>query len=93
MSKVDFRYSDTDFVAYLLTLGYKHTFVEIVKDKQGMLKGFIHFEEDKDTLLKHLSDYNEGIAKASVIDLKNKRMNVMRIIKAEITKHKALSRL
>lgn len=90
---VDFRYSDLDFIGYLLLLGYEHTHIEVVTDDVVGYKGFVHFEENKSDLLKHYHEYMEGKAVASIYDMKNKRTNVMRLIKAEIIKYKALKRL
>ena len=41
--QVNFRYSDTNFISYLITLGYKYNNIEITKDKDYGIKVFLLF--------------------------------------------------
>jgi hypothetical protein len=88
--KVDFRYSDVDFVSYLLTLGYEYTDIEIIRDNRtNKLKGFVHFNENKLDLINIFEQYQNENVSANVIKLKNNRKKITKLIKAEILKYQA----
>lgn len=87
--KVTFRYSDVDFVSYLMANGFAYDEIEIVRDRSHTLKGFVHFTGDKQTLLKHFNDYQQGVAVANVQDLKSNRKKISKLIKSEILKYQA----
>lgn len=89
MQKVDFRYSDTDFVAYLLTLGYDYTYFETVRDKHNKLKCYVHFSEDKDELISHFDKYMNGEVVANVLEMKKNRKIISKLIKSELLRHQA----
>lgn len=89
MQKVDYRYSDSDFVAYLMSLGYKHTNIEIVKDRFGKIKAFVHFYEVKDELLKHFSDFRNNSVKVDILKFSTNRKIINKLIKSEILKYQA----
>jgi hypothetical protein len=56
--KVDFRFSDSDFVTYLIINGYEPTSIEIINDKRhNRLKAFTHFIGEKETFIKFQNEY------------------------------------
>lgn len=88
--KVDFRYSDVDFISYLLTIGYEYSYIEVVRDNRiNKLKGYVHFHEDKDELLSIFEDYQNEKISENVMKLKNNRKKITKYIKAEILKYQA----
>lgn len=89
-NKVNFRYSDVDFVSYLMTIGYTYDSIEIVKDKRNnQLKGYVHFIGDKEDLLYHFNQYNNGLANANVLGLRQNRKKITKLIKSEILIYQA----
>lgn len=89
MQKVNFRYSDTDFVAYLLSLGYKYTKIETTKDRRDRLKVFFYFSEDKSLLLDLQEKYNSNLAKVEPVSLLTNRKRISKLIKSEILRYQA----
>jgi hypothetical protein len=88
--KVDFRYSDVDFVSYLLTLGYEYSDIEVIRDsRNNKLKGFVHFYENKLDLISIFEQYQNETVSANVSKLKNNRKKITKLIKAEILKYQA----
>jgi len=85
--QVNFRYSDTDFIAYLITMGYEYNKIEIDKDRDKHLKAYIYFEGEKDDLIQMQNDYKSGLVSANVLDFSNNRRKITKIIKAEILKY------
>lgn len=85
MQKVDFRYSDSDFVAYLMSIGYQHSSIEITEDRFGKPKAFVHFYEDKNELLKHFNEFKNGIAQIDVLKFSTNRRLINKLIKCEIS--------
>lgn len=84
--KVNFRYSDTDFIAYLTTIGCKYNNIEIVKTQNGKLKAFLYFEDLKDVLLKLYNDYKNGKAIVDPFDYSINRRKINKLIKVELLK-------
>jgi hypothetical protein len=88
--KVDFRYSDVDFVSYLLTLGFEYSDIEVVRDNRtNKLKGYVHFYENKLDLISIFEQYQNESVSANVMKLKNNRKKITKLIKAEILKYQA----
>ena len=87
--QVNYRYSDTDFTAYLMTLGYIYNEIEIVRDKNKQLKAYIHFEGKKEDLIQLQNNYKDGIVQANILDFTNNRKKITKIIKSEILKYQA----
>lgn len=89
-NKVDFRYNDMDFIAYLLTVGYEYTSIEVALDNRtNKLKGFMHFEGDKNELLDLYNQYKNEELLANVVQMKNNRKKANMLIKSEIIKYQA----
>ena len=88
---VDFRYSDTDFCAYLMTIGYKHKQIEIVRDNFNKLKAFVYFSGDKETLIDLYDKYRSGDVTCNVIDFSKNRKKIIKLIKSEILQYQVSS--
>lgn len=89
MQKVNFRYSDTDFIAYLLTLGYKHNQIEVQRDRYNKIKAFVYFEENKEQLLKLSNQYQNGSLNVNVLEFTKNRRRITKLIKSAIFKYQA----
>jgi hypothetical protein len=85
--QVDFRYSDTNFISYLITLGYKYNNIEISKDKDYGVKVFIHFMGEKDELINLYNEFINDKANINVLSFSKNRKQISRIIRAEIAKY------
>jgi glutaredoxin-related protein len=86
---VNFRYSDTDFIAYLMTLNYQYKDIEIIRDRNKQLKAYVHFEGNKDELIKIQNEYKNGLANANILYFSNNRKKITKILKSEILKYQA----
>jgi len=84
---VDYRYSDSDFVAYLMTLGHKPKEIEL-KRKEWGTKIFIHFSEEKGILEKIYEQYIANEIMVNLTDLFTNRKQLIKSIKAEQVKIK-----
>jgi hypothetical protein len=87
--QVNFRYSDTDFIAYLMSLGYQFGDIEIIRDRNKQLKAYVHFEGNKDDLIRIQDDYHNGLANANILIFSNNRKKITKILKSEILKYQA----
>ena len=88
---VDYRYSDTDFIAYLLTLGLEYDFIEVTRDRSKQLKGYVHFKGEKSKFIElHEKFQNENVD-INLIQFCNLRKKISKIIKAELLRHQAQS--
>jgi hypothetical protein len=88
--KVDFRYSDIDFISYLVTIGYEYTHIEVVRDNRtNKLKGYVHFFEDKNELMSIFEDYKNEILTGNIVQLRDTRKKIHKFIKSEILKYQA----
>jgi hypothetical protein len=86
MQKVNYRYSDSDFIAYLLSLGYEYQEIEITRDKGGRFKAFAYFHEDKEALLSQFETFRNGEAIIDPLQYSINRKKINKIIKSEILK-------
>lgn len=86
---VTYRYSDVDFISYLLVSGFDYDKIEITRDRNKNLKGFVHFTGDKDILITYFNDYQEGKAIGNILELKTHRKKISKLIKSEILKYQA----
>jgi hypothetical protein len=89
MQKVDFRYSDSDFVAYLLSLGYQFTEIEVTRDRNGKLKAFIHFIEERDLLISLNDEFKRGKAIINPLVYAIQRKKINKIIKSKLLEYQA----
>lgn len=86
---VDFRYSDRDFIAYLMTIGMKYTHIEVAKDRSGKPKAFVYFRDTKDNLIKLLDEYKNNSITINLNELATNKGKIHKILKAEILKYQA----
>lgn len=85
MQLVDFRYSDTDFVSYLMTLGYIHHSIEITVDRFSKYRAFVHFYENREDLLRHFNNYKNKNVNIDIQNFSNMRKKITKLIKSEIS--------
>lgn len=87
--QVNFRYSDTDFIAYMITLGYEYKNIEIVRDKRNKLKAFVYFSGDKNELINLQNEFKNGKAIINPLDFSINRKKISKLIKSELLKYQA----
>ena len=87
--QVDFRYSDTNFISYLITLGYKYNNIEITKDKDYRIKVFVHFTGEKEKLINLYNDFINDKANINVLSFSKNRKQISKTIREEIVKYEA----
>jgi len=80
---VNFRYSDLDFVAYLITLGYKPMKFETKKDN-NFIKTFVYFEGEKEELIKLNNRFREEKVLVNLKELVDVRKKLLKEIKYNI---------
>lgn len=91
MEQTIFRYSDRDFAAYLMTIGFDFKEIEVTRDrKTGKPKVFIHFEGLRDELIKLYDDYQEKEIRINLHRLSNNKIKLNKFIQSEILKYQAL---
>lgn len=93
---VDFRTSSSDFATYLILKGYDYQYIEIVVDKKhyNRLKAFIHFNGNKEELIKLQQKYENGdvlvepkifsITRKKLNNIINKQLNTYRLLHQDI---------
>jgi len=87
--QVNFRYSDTNFISYLITLGYKYNNIEITKDKHDKIKVFVHFMGEKDELINLYNNFINDNANINVLSFSKNRKQISKTIREEISKYEA----
>jgi hypothetical protein len=89
-SKYDFRFSDSDLAAYLVVLGYEPTYVEIIIDKKhdNKLKGFTHFQGNREEFIKIQNEFINNEVTLNVIEFSKARRRINKLVKEEINKFK-----
>lgn len=86
---VEFRYSDTDFCAYLMALGYEDVKIEVTRDKFNKLKAYVYFGGEKDELISLHKKYKNKQAFCNVLEFSINRRKITKLIKAEILNYQA----
>lgn len=82
------RFSDTDLSAYLITLGYEVSQIEVVKDKRNnKLKAFVHFLGNKDELINLQNKFNNNQVMVVPKEFSKAKKKLNKLIKAEIIKY------
>jgi len=84
----NFRTSDSDLAAYIITLGYEPSYVEVTKDKKhgGRLKAFTHFDGVIEELIKIQHECKNKNINVNLKDLSIARQRINKIIKLEINR-------
>ncbi len=83
---VNFRYSDTDFIAYLITIGFKYNKIETIKDRNKQLKVYIYFEGEKSKLLNLQEQFQNNNVNINLSIFCNNRKKISKTIKSELLK-------
>ena len=89
MQMVNFRYSDTDFISYLVTIGYEYNKIEITRDRSGKLRAFVYFEGDKTKLIEMYNEFKNKRTKIDPYQYSLNRKSISKLIKSEILKYQA----
>jgi len=87
--QVNFRYSDTDFIAYLITLGYQYNKIEIIRDRNKQLKAFVYFIGEKDDLLQIQEEFKNGLVSVNILEFIRNRKIMVKLIKTAILQYQA----
>jgi hypothetical protein len=85
--QVNYRYSDTDFIAYLMTLGYKYNQIVIERDKYKQLKAYVYFSGEKDELINIYNDYCNDKIMVKALSYSKHRKQICKMIKSEILQY------
>lgn len=70
---VQHRYSETDFVAYLLALGLKYDKIETCKSAKSGKKTFAYFTGEEEELIHLQHDFNSGCAIIPALEFAKQR--------------------
>ncbi|WEG18465.1 hypothetical protein PQ478_08275 [Alkalihalophilus pseudofirmus] len=89
MEKVNFRYSDSYFIGFLMTIGYEHNHIEVNKDRNGNIKTFVHIEGIKDDLIDLFNDFQNGNASVNPKSYATNIKKIKKLIAAEQLKYQA----
>lgn len=86
MKEKNFRVSDSDFSAYLLSIGYKPVYIEVKEDKKQInkYKAFVHFEGDKNTMISLQKLYELGDIEINLRKFSSSRQEINRLVKSAI---------
>ena len=88
---VNYRYSDTDFISYLMTLGLSYNQIEISRDRNKQLKAYVYFEEEKSKLMDLYEQFQNKNININLSQFCNNRKKISKIIKAELLKYQVNS--
>jgi hypothetical protein len=83
---VNYRYSDTNFISYLMTLGVPYTRIEINRDRNKQLKAYVYFQEEKNKLIDLYEQFQNESVTINLFQFCNNRKKISKIIKAELLK-------
>lgn len=78
---VQFRYSETDFVAYLVAIGYKIIKIETTFSKTSGKRTFAFIEGEQDKLISLYEEYKNGFLDVNVSDFIKARRYVSKQMK------------
>ncbi len=81
MGNVEFRYSDSNFCAYLMYLGYSPIGFDIVEKRGNKPKVFIHFEGEKDILIQLQQDYKNNNVQLNLIEYGKCKDSILKLVK------------
>jgi len=73
---VQYRYSETDFVAYLLTLGLEYDKIETCWSTTSGKKTFAYFTFDMDKLIQYQNEFASGLATVNALLYAKNRKSV-----------------
>ena len=84
---VNFRYSDTDFIAYLMTLGFTYNKIEVERTREKKLKAYVYFAGEKNDLIQIQENYKNGLAQCNILDFSINRKIIVKLIKSELLQY------
>lgn len=87
MNKVEFRYSDSNFCAYLVYLGYSPIGFDVVEKRGNKPKVFIHFKGDKDNLIQLQRDYKNNNVQLNLIEYGKCKDSVLKMVKQQLNNY------
>lgn len=79
--EVIYRYSDSNFCAYLKYLGYIPVSHDIVEKRGNKPKVFIHFKGNKDELIKILKTYKQNKVEINVVKYGKCKSEILNLVK------------
>ncbi len=90
MKQKYFRVSDSDFSAYLFSIGYKPNYIEIKENNKSTnkYKAFVHFDGDKDKLTTLQEKYINGDIQINLKDFSTARQEINKLINSAIRIYK-----
>ncbi len=84
MGNVEFRYSDSNFCAYLMYLGYLPIGFDIVEKRGNKPKVFIHFEGEKEILIQLQQDYKNNNVQLNLIEYGKCKDFILKLVKQQL---------
>ena len=84
MEKVLFRYSDSNFCAYLHYLGYEIIGFDIVEKRGNKAKVFLHFEGIKEELISLFKDFQNNDIQVNPKKFGQSKNIVLKIVKGHL---------
>ena len=87
MEKVLFRYSDSNFCAYLHYLGYEIIGFDIVEKRGNKAKVFLHFEGVKEELISLFKDFQNNNIQVNPKKFGQSKNIVLKIVKENLSNY------
>jgi len=87
MEKVLFRYSDSNFCAYLHYLGYEINGFDIVEKRGNKAKVFLHFEGIKEELISLFKDFQNNNIQVNPKKFGQSKNIVLKIVKENLSNY------
>jgi len=87
MEKVLFRYSDSNFCAYLHYLGYEITGFDIVEKRGNKAKVFLHFEGIKEELIDLFKQFHANDIQVNPNTYGKSKNIVLKIVREHLYKY------
>jgi hypothetical protein len=86
---VQHRYSETDFVAYLLALGFKYDKIETCKSTKSGKKTFAYFTGEEEELIRLQNDFHSGHAIIYALEFAKQRRIVAKKMRESFIQFKS----
>lgn len=87
MNKVEFRYSDSNFCAYLNYLGYSPIGFDVIEKRGNKPKVFLHFEGDRDELVCLYQKYQINDIKINLLEFGKCKNIILKIVREHLTNY------
>jgi len=87
MEKVTFRYSDSNFCAYLVYLGFEITGFDIVEKRGNKAKVFLHFEGVREELIDLFNKFHTNDIQVNPNTFGKSKNVVLKIVKEHLHKY------